>query len=161
MTITRRAALAGATAIVTTAALPAMAASAAGSDAELFAMIDRMLATKAEIPLAEEAYKEAVVAAAGEPKYEIIPREWMVGIGRGKMFNAEGRDTGPGFAEAAPWLDRCDRLEADLKVQDARIAETPAKTLAGVLAKVRHYESGPGSRAVLQSALADLERMAG
>ena len=168
--LTRRAALAGATAIVTTAALPAMEATAAANavrdDAELIALVDRFQELDAAHQAAFPAWCRAIYLEHRRPGFEHVTAEEIADLGhtardddadpevrraaRQRLAEVTYLDDG-GFPNpspesqaakqrAQPHRDRQEALWADLLEIERRVAGIPATTTAGAVAKLRVIE---------------------
>lgn len=191
--LTRRAALAGATAVVTTATLPAMAATAAANavrdDSELIALCERFHALDAAQKDGRPAQFRALLLEHRRPGFEHLTVREICDLGdvardydadpvarqqaRARLLEATYLDDG-GFpnrspeslaaqARAQPLRDRYEAQWAEMLAVERQVAEIPASTPAGAIAKLRVVERFHRSKehgAVIASLLQDLERQA-
>lgn len=166
LTLTRRAALTGATALATTAALPAMAvatAPAASDDAALLALCQRFHDLDAAQQAAGDAWHEAFLLEQRRPGFETWTYKELSRINHRAVFGADVQakrqarelmvsmtyltDSGmvnsfspeslAAEARAKPHDDRRHALLAEMHAVEKEIAATPATTTPGVLAKLR------------------------
>jgi hypothetical protein len=189
--ITRRAALAGATALAITAALPAVSLAKAGPanavrDVELLAVVDDYFATSETHRAVWNARCHAFARAVRRPEMAHVSSEEILQLQEDSVFGGDeaakaaararlqevtfldcgvftSRDLPEGTEEAMrPLGERIDAFAARLKDLEARLATMPARTPAGVQAKLRIVKGlrDGTSSALFNSAITDLKRMA-